>query len=141
MWLIFAIIAAILWGMNYALTERVIKSISPATLLALEMLAGAIIFSAISFFTSWKKDLTLLYTDTHLLWLTVAEIVVVVIASFFIVSSINFKNATLAGIIELIYPLFIILFTWLFFGENHVNFSVIIGGILIFIGVLIISFN
>ena len=141
MWLIFAIIAAILWGMNYALAERVIKSISPATLLALEMLAGAIIFSAISFFTSWKKDVNLLLTDTHLLWLTIAEIVVVVVASFFIVSSINFKNATLAGIVELIYPLFIILFSWLFFGENHVNFSVIIGGMLIFIGVLIISFN
>lgn len=42
MWLTYAIIAAILWGFNYALAEKILQSISPVSLLALEMLFGAI---------------------------------------------------------------------------------------------------
>lgn len=44
MWLVFAITAALLWGLNYSLAEKVLQSISPVTLLALEMLVGAIVF-------------------------------------------------------------------------------------------------
>lgn len=140
MWLTYALFAAILWGFNYALAERILQSLSPITLLALEMLTGALVFSAISYFTTMKKDLQVLVTEPNILWLTIAEVVVVLLASFFIVSSIRFKNATVAGIVELIYPLFTILFTWFLFSQNHLNLSVIVGGALILIGVLIISF-
>lgn len=139
MWLTFAIIAAILWGFNYALAEKILYSISPVTLLALEMLCGAILFTIISYFTTMKKDFELIMTQPNIRWLVLAEIVVVLLASFFIVASIRLKNATVAGILELVYPLFTILFTWFLFHETHVNLPVIIGGILIFIGVLIIS--
>ncbi|PWY56719.1 EamA family transporter [Legionella qingyii] len=140
MWFTFAILAAILWGFNYALAEKILNSISPITLLALEMIIGAILFSGISFFTTMKKDLQLLTTDSGLLLLTITEIAIVLIASYFIATSINLKNATIAGIVELTYPLFTIIFTWFLFNQIHVNFSVIIGGLLIFIGALVIGF-
>ncbi|KTD22167.1 transport protein [Legionella lansingensis] len=139
MWLIFAIVAAVLWGLNYSLAEKVLRSISPITLLALEMLLGAIVFSLLSYFTTFKKDLDILLHQPSVFWLTSLEVVIVIVASFFIVYSIQLKDATFAGTIELTYPLFIILFTWLLFGENHVDTSVIVGGIFIFIGVLFIS--
>lgn len=139
MWLIFAITAAILWGLNYSLAEKILHDISAITLLALEMLIGAILFCTIAYFTTFKRDLSILAHQPKVFWLTSAEIFIVLLASFFIVYSIQFKNATLAGIIELIYPLFIIFFTWVFFGENHVDISVIAGGLLIFTGVLLIS--
>jgi uncharacterized membrane protein len=141
MWLIYAILAAILWGFNYALAEKILHSISTVTLLALEMLVGAILFIVIAYFTTMKKDLNVLMTEPSVLWLTILEIAVVIFASFFIVSSIRFKNATVAGIIELIYPLFTILFTWYLFHESHVNLPVIVGGGLIFIGVIVISLS
>ena len=139
MWLTYALIAALLWGLNYTLAEKILHSISPVTLLALEMLTGAIVFSLISYFTTIKKDMSLLITEPKVLWLTLAEVVIVLVASFFIVSSIRLKNATVAGVVELIYPLFTILFTWVLFQENHLSSSVILGGLLIFFGVLIIS--
>lgn len=141
MWLTYAILAAILWGFNYALAERILHSISPITLLALEMLAGALLFLFISYFTTMKRDFQILAADSSVRWFTLAEIVVVLLASFFIVSSIRFKDATVAGIVELIYPLFTILFTWFLFSESHLNSAVIIGGALILIGVLIISLS
>ncbi|AWN73179.1 DMT family transporter [Legionella anisa] len=139
MWFTFAIFAAILWGFNYALAEKILNSISPITLLALEMTIGAILFTGISFFTTMKKDVEVLSTDSGLLLLTIAEIAIVLIASYFIAASITLKNATIAGIVELTYPIFTIIFTWFLFNQAHVNFSVIIGGLLIFIGVLVIS--
>ena len=141
MWLTFALFAALLWGLNYALAEKVLYSIAPTTLLALEMLCGAVFFSIISYFTDLKKDLISLSNEPRLLWLTVAEVIIVLIASYFIVSSIRLKNATVAGIIELIYPLFTIFFTWFLFQENHLNWPVILGGCFIVCGVLIISLS
>jgi drug/metabolite transporter (DMT)-like permease len=141
MWLFYAILAAILWGFNYALAEKILHSISTATLLAMEMLVGGVLFSIIAYFTTMKKDLNVLITEPRVFWLTMLEIGVVIFASYFIVSSIRFKNATVAGIIELIYPLFTILFTWYLFHESHVNLPVIIGGSLIFIGVIVISLS
>lgn len=141
MWIVFAVLAAILWGLNYSLAEKILYRISPITLLTIELWIGASLFTVISYFTTLKKDLAILVTEPYIRWLTISEALVVLIASFFIVVSIQLKNATVAGIIELTYPLFTIFFTWVLFNECHVNFSVIIGGFLIFIGVLVISLS
>jgi len=139
MWMLYALIAAVLWGFNYALSERILSTLSPASLLALEMLIGGVVFSAVSYFTTLKQDWHTLINEPKLFWLTLLEVAVVVIASFCIVLSIRSKNATQAGIIELIYPLFTIFFTWVLFRENHINLSVLAGGGLIFTGVFLIS--
>ena len=112
MWLVYAIIAAVFWGMNYALTEKILHSIAPVTLLALEMFVGTLVFSVASYLTTWAQDKATLTSQPYIFWLTVAEIVVLLLGSFFIIISIYSKNATVAGIIELVYPLFIILFTY-----------------------------
>jgi|SRR5579885_891276 drug/metabolite transporter (DMT)-like permease len=140
MWLVYAILAAVLWGLNYAIAERILHNISTVTLLALEMLIGGLLFLIISYFTHLKTDLYLLSTQLKIFWLTLIEIIIVLAANFFIVSSIRGKDATVAGIVELIYPLFTILFTWILFRENHVNTQVIIGGGLILLGVFVISY-
>lgn len=139
MWILYALMAAILWGFNYSLSEKILNSISPISLLAFEMAAGAIVFSTLSYFTTLRKDLQSLVSVPNLLLLTVLEVVVVMVASFCIVISIREKNATAAGIIELIYPLFTVFFTWFLFHENHVTPATVVGGLLIFFGVLIIA--
>ena len=138
MWLYFALIAAILWGFNYALAERILSHISAFTLLAFEMLVGAVIFSILSYCYHLKRDLILLKTIPHLALITTCEVVVVSLASYFICISVQAKNATMSGIIELIYPIFIIFFSWLLFDQNHVTPLVIIGGLFIFIGVILL---
>ena len=139
MWIIYALTAAILWGLNYSLSERILASISAYSLLALEMIFGGIFFAFLSYLGPWKKDLQILASDSQVLKYTLIEILVLTIASFCIVVSIREKNATAAGIVELLYPLFTIGFSWFLFRENHVDTSVIIGGILIFIGVVLIA--
>ncbi|WP_131795815.1 DMT family transporter [Fluoribacter gormanii] len=139
MWFIFAAFAAILWGLNYALTEKILHGISSITLLALEMFIGTIVFASISFFSTMKEDLSLLATNIELLWLTIIGVIIALMANYFIFSSINLKNATTAGIIELMYPLFTIIFTWYLYGQNHLTLSLFMGSLFIFIGVIIIT--
>ena len=55
--------------------------------------------------------------------------------------SINNKNATLASLIEITYPVFVIFFAYVLFRQIHVNLSVAIGGLFILSGAVIIIYN
>ncbi len=141
MWLIYAVLAAILWGLSYTLDEKVFQShISPLTLLACSMLIGGIIFLIFAYFSHLKTDTVILVQDRKVWWLTLSAIAAANLGTFFIALSIQAKNATLAAIIELFYPFFTILFAWLIFNENYLNTKVAIGGILMFLGAALISF-
>ncbi|MGH8046022.1 MAG: EamA family transporter, partial [Chthoniobacterales bacterium] len=48
------------------------------------------------------------------------------------------KNATLASLIEISYPIFVAFFAWLFFRETQFNFMTIVGGALVMGGVIVV---
>lgn len=72
-------------------------------------------------------------------WLTVGVTVIFVIAELCIGLSIHSKNATSAALIEISYPLFTVAFAALLFRQNHLSLGVIVGGLLIFSGVALVS--
>ena len=139
MWFIYAIAAAVFWGINYALAEKIGERISLITLLTLEMALGTLLVGLYAYFTTLKTDLGALYADPSLMRLTLIEVTVVILANVAIVLSIQSKNATTVGLIELSYPLFTILFTWVLFHEHHLNPATIIGSVLIGLGVICVS--
>ena len=143
MWAIYAIIAAVLWGVDYALTEKVLQSIRFPLLLSIELFFGFLTMLGIAVFSgSYKADLTGLFTSNRTLVLVIAIVVAFNVANMFIVLSIGDKNATLSGLIEISYPLFIAIFSWLLFKENNLNAGAVVGGFLILTGVsLIYYFN
>ena len=139
MWFIYAMTAAILWGVNYSLAEKIGERISLISLLAMEMLLGAVLVGIYAYFTTLKTDLATLWVNPAVMRLTVIEIVIVMLANVAIVLSIQSKNATTAGLIELSYPLFTIVFTWVLFHEHHLNLMTVIGSMLIAFGVVCVS--
>ena len=143
MWILYAIIAAIVWGIDYVLVERIIKFISIESLIAIELLAVGIIFAAVAYFNDHiQQDLAAVFSSRKLLLLTLGGIAAFSLGNLFIMLSIEKKNATLAGFIEISYPLFIALFSWLLFKENQLTLGTLIGGGLIMVGVFVIySFN
>lgn len=86
------------------------------------------------------EDLGAIRRSNQLLGLVVAETIVLMLAEVFIGLSITNKNATLAGLIEISYPVFIILFAYLLFKENQLSISAAAGGSLIFLGIFIIYY-
>lgn len=141
MWLIYALAAACIWGIDYVLCDRIFKyKISPVSLLTAQLLFGLLIFSVISYRTQLKHDMLIILSNPSLLWLMVFATITFNLGNLLIFLSIQAKNATIAALIELSYPIFTVLFAWLLFSENNLSTSVLIGGSLIFLGIIIIAY-
>jgi len=140
-WFIYALGAAIIWGINYAVAGRLLeRGMSPQTLFLIDMVFGAAGMAAlISFTGKWSTTFTELNLPrTDCLWLFVA-VLTAMTAALLIFMSIQAKNATVASLIEVTYPFFTAFFAWMLFRQNTLNFATILGGLLILAGVVIIA--
>lgn len=141
MWIIFALGASIMWGLTYVVNEQVYKKISVITSLAITTLATGIVMLLIAYGANFlKRDLQVIADSRKLLFLIIAETIILILAEVLIGFSITSKNATLAGLIEISYPIFIVLFAYLLFRQNQLSASTAVGGAFIFVGVFIIYY-
>ena len=140
LWFFLALGAAVFWGLGYAFTEKIMKDgLNPFVLLSFLVLAQMIAYPLFFYFSGgdYKSQIDLLKNPTAL-WMLALVMIFFVLGNAFIFSSIQMKNASLSNIIEISYPIFVVLFSWLIFKENHVNIHTVIGGTLIFSGVTLI---
>ena len=140
-WLLYALAAALIWGVNYAVSGRLLeRGISPPTLFLIDLLFGTVaMVTLIGRTGKWHSTFAELYhARGEIPWLIVAA-VAATSAGMLIFLSIEAKNATLSSLIEVTYPLFTAFFAWAFFRQTTINLSTIIGAALIFTGVLIVA--
>lgn len=127
------------WGMSYVFSEQVYRHISVLTALAIETFIISIVIGLIAIFRGdFKTDLLTIDASSTVFWLLAASTLTFLIGELGIGFAIDGKNATLAGLIEISYPLFIALFAYLFFQESELNIGTALGGALIFCGICII---
>ena len=139
MWIFFAIGASILWGLVYTVNEKIYNYIRVTPYLAISFLVAGVIMSAISIYSGeFFKDLSAIFTTQKLFWLVASGILFLILAEICIGFSIMEKNATIAGLIEISYPIFIVIFSYLLFKENTLTLGAAIGGALVFIGIGVI---
>ena len=143
MWIFLSIAAALVWGIDYSLTEKVVKKIQFSSLLTIELFFGFLVMLTLTLLSgSYKTDWQILLGSKQLMGFTVAIIASFTIGTVLITLAIGAKNATLAGLIEVSYPVFIALFSWLFFKDVDVNPWTALGGALVLTGVgMIYMFN
>jgi drug/metabolite transporter (DMT)-like permease len=133
---IFAIGAAMIWGLAYAIDQKILSNISPITLLFISSILAVIV--TLPFMISNIEHLkSIAGSGKTILLLVIASGVLATLANFLIFSSIKNLNASLSSIIEIAYPFFVVLFSFIFF-RSSLNIYFFIGGILIFIGSIII---
>lgn len=141
MWFLYALMASVFWGMNYSLYEHVMRKLSLGAVFA--GMATFNVLLASGFYLAdnrLREDSLLLKTDPSTLKLFCGMLVVGALASVLIVMSIRGRNATMAAMIEIAYPLFTALFAWVFFRETQVNAGTLMGAALILSGVGCIYF-
>jgi len=130
-----------LWGLTYIISEQIYKKISVISAIGISTLFASIIMLLIAHSSGYlKTDLVTISRSNKLLLLIIVEIVIFAGADFLIGLSIAHKYATVAGLIEISYPIFIALFALLFFKENQFNLGALIGGLLIFTGITLVYF-
>ncbi|KND46988.1 MAG: protein of unknown function DUF6 transmembrane [Parcubacteria bacterium C7867-004] len=136
MWFALAIAASLFWGLTYAINEQLYRHISISTYLAVGSLIGTILFFLIAVFSgSLSKDIATFASSPRALFLLVGSVLAFVCAELLIAYSITGKNAVLAGLVEISYPIFIVLFGYMLFKESSLTVATIAGGALIFMGV------
>lgn len=139
-WYLAAIGAALVWGVHYPLIDNALRKLSVMSVLVLTALP--IVAVAPFFYKTLAADYRALAglersEQAAVLALSLTSLS----ASVLLFLSIDKKNATLASLIEISYPVFVVLFAYLLFREVHINPSVAIGSILVFLGIGIIILN
>ncbi len=133
---IYAIGAAITWGLVYAIDQKILSNITPISLLFINSIITAIIMLPFLFFSnnSVKQFLAL---DRANLSLVIFEALLVMLANFLIFSGIKNLDASTASIIEIAYPFFVVLFSYIIFRSTP-NIYFFLGGALVFLGSVVI---
>jgi len=138
MWLYLALATAILWGLTYASTEQVVKFMDVKTYLTYSCLVGAFLY-----LTWGGYDGTLLkdYRE-HNLWKGIGfatlSSLCAFAASYCSVAAVKSGGATYASIVEISYPIWVVIFIYLLTGVNTLSWNVLGGGLLIFIGTIVV---
>jgi drug/metabolite transporter (DMT)-like permease len=140
MWIVYALAASVIWGVSYAASGRVIeRGMAPLSFFfyyaAFGALAGALALAATGRLGGLATELKGLGPDW--VWLTVA-LVSSAAGTLLIYVAIGEKNATLASLIEISYPLFVAVFAWLFFRQVEFNALTLVGAGLIMSGVALV---
>jgi drug/metabolite transporter (DMT)-like permease len=140
MWIVYALAAAIIWGVSYAASGRVIeRGMTPLVFFLLYTVFGA---GAAGGALALAGKTWTLFSEIRALGADWVWLVVAVVSSaaggLLIYMAIGEKNATLASLIEISYPFFVAVFAWLFFRETQFNWSTILGGLLILGGVAVV---
>lgn len=139
MWFPLALAAAFLWGLHYTFSEQVFKHISVVTELAFVALASGTVFGLFSLLSGhMKKDVATLTAQPRVLTLLIMTAAAFILADLLISVSIVDRNATLASIIEISYPFFVALFSYLLFSETNMNIGAAVGAALILSGVAVV---
>jgi drug/metabolite transporter (DMT)-like permease len=139
-WYVTAVGAAILWGIHYPLVDNALKRISPVGVLLLT--AIPILLVSLVFHRQLAADyLVIKGMDWGTRLIVIALSVTGLLGTVLLYMSIVSRNATLASLIEISYPVFVVLFSYLLFRQVHINPSVVLGGVLVFAGVTLIILN
>jgi drug/metabolite transporter (DMT)-like permease len=140
-WFVYACSAAVLWGISYTVSEQLMKKLSIPTVLLTAAL-GNLIFALAAglILNKFPKDWETLKNGDGVTWLMLGSVAVYVGANIFILLATKSKNATMAAMVEITYPLFTALFAWLLFKEVQVNTGTLAGAMLILSGVCCIYY-
>lgn len=141
MWIAFAVSASVLWGLSYTITEHLMKKVSiPGVMLAGAVGSLLIASTAALVAGTFQKDIQTLKNDAPTSWLLAGNIGIYVAANTLILLATKSKNATMAAMIEISYPLFTALFAYLIFKQTQFNAGTIFGATMVLAGVCCIYY-
>jgi len=133
-----ALLASVLWGLTYCLDERVLAGLSVMRLYFLHCLCGTVIAGAI-LLAQGQAPASLVRLDAAGAGrgLVALTLVTATTAALCILGSIQLLGAHRSAVLEISYPLFVALFSMLFF-HGRLEPPVLVGGGFILVGAAIV---
>ena len=139
-WYVAALAAAVTWGIYYPLVDMALKRISLFSVILLSMIP---VFLAMPLFIKTiSNDIETVKTlPASEQWVIASLGLIGLFGEVMVYLAITGKNATLASLIEMTYPVFVVLFAYVFYRHMHVTASVFVGGLMILVGAGLIIYN
>jgi drug/metabolite transporter (DMT)-like permease len=137
-WFLLAITASLCWGTCYAITEIALKHYTPAFILATQGVICSTLFIIITFLSGDIHKNISEVKNLNTVWCLLIPAVAIAIGNLAITHAIGQKNATLASIIEISYPIFTALFAFLLTRQMQLNFAAALGAVMIASGAFVI---
>lgn len=140
MWLLYAIAASVCWGMSYAASGPILrKGLSPALFFfGYSALGFAVSIGLLAASGRIGQAFRMEGLEKADLGWFLFSIGGSALGAFLTYAAMSAKNPTLASLIEISYPLFVVLFAWVFFREMQLNSVTLFGGLLVITGVAVI---
>jgi drug/metabolite transporter (DMT)-like permease len=139
-WYITALGAALVWGVHYPLVDFALKRVSLFSVILLSVLP--VMLLSPFFYRQVVDDINIVKTlPVTEQWIIGIIGLTSIAGAVLLYLSISSKNATLASLIEITYPVFVVLFSYLLFKQTHINASVLMGGVMVIAGAGLIIYN
>ena len=141
-WWVAALLAAACWGMQYMLMEHFFERVGFAAPYTFITLATALVITAIMFTVYPRQDWSFLWQN----W-TVAGLVTLYVVcgtGAYLLTALAIRDAgeaTNPSLLEITYPLFIVIFTAIFLGKVHLDSRGFIGAVLIVVGCALVLWS
>lgn len=121
--------------------ESLFRRVDFAAAFSFLSLTNGILVSAILWFLYPRQNWAKLCDSWPIIWMIILYLIFGTGAYLFNGFAINEKNATMASLLEISYPLFIILFTLIFLRQLHLNAIGLAGAVLILTGCVLVVFS
>ena len=141
MWILYAVSAALCWGLSYAASGVLLKKgVGPLVFFAgYSLFCALVALSSLLFSGSIPaalRQFSSSRSDAGWFFLSVG---VGAAGAYLTYAAMSAKNPTLVSLVEISYPIFVVLFTWILFREYQLNATTLSGAVLILAGVVILT--
>ncbi len=135
--LIFPFLASITWGLAYAIDQKILEKISPVGFMLISYIVSLVVVVPLYFLYDEKID-PKLFQDTHFIFILLTSILLSLLAAFFIIYGIKNLGASTASMIEISYPFFVVIFSFLLYKTTP-NYLFVVGSVFMFIGLAFVA--
>ena len=140
MWIYYALLASVCWGMSYAASGLILKKgVSPLLFFFCYSLC-CLVVASVSLLSVGKNSPVWKFANLDRAdygWFLLS-IGIGALGAYLTYAAMAAKNPTLAALIEISYPFFVVLFTWIFFRQVQLNILTLLGGLFVLTGVAVI---
>jgi drug/metabolite transporter (DMT)-like permease len=135
-WALFALSAAIFWGLAYTMSGQVVKSgiSTPFILGFVAAVTLPVYVTALIKTESFRPSLEIVMNNKILLLFLGVQAISLMMGQYLIYAAIAQKSVTYAAVLEISYPIFVCLFTWVLFRDLQMSWNIAVGGLMIFAG-------
>lgn len=139
-WAVAATLSAVCWGLHYAIVERLLVKYSPFTIF-LSIIVCTVLFLPFIWKHASQDFQALLSSPWQDKAMLAALVITFVVAAFSILYAIESKDAVYASLIEITYPLFVLVFAAILFEYRDMDLRMMIGGSLILMGTMLLVYE